>query len=213
MFNLGFVSKIYSFWGKVPLIYNLSNLFTYLGKEKFLRWRLIAQLRLEPGSSVLDLACGNGSNFEILEAFIRKRGQLYGFDYSIDMLQAAIKRIYKNSWNNINLKQGDAANLPYADGSFDAILSTLGISAIPNFKVALKHSYRVLRKGGTMGILDAKLFERTWRFLNPAIKIIYSIGASWDYTKDIFGEFKNIFKDVKMETYNGGTIYILIGRK
>lgn len=213
MLDLKFVSKVYSFWGRFPAIYNLSNLITYLGKEKYLRWRTISKLSLSRGSVALDLACGNGSNFGIIETYIGSKGKLYGFDYSIEMLQSAFMRAQGNSWRNIKLKQGDAANLPYEDNYFDAIVSSLGISAIPNFKAALEHGYRVLRKGGRMGILDAKLFEGTLRVLNPAIKIIYSIGASWDYTKDIIGKFKNLFKNVQLEKYNNGTMYVLTGEK
>lgn len=213
MFNLGLVSKIYWFWGKNATIYNLSNLLTYLGKEKFLRERLISQLNLKATATVLDLACGNGPNFEFVEKYIGKRGHLYGFDYSYQMLYSAKKRAEQHSWENIYLKQGDAAELPYNDGSFDAILSTLGISAIPEFKAALDQSYRVLREGGKMGILDAQLFEGKWRIFNLPIKIIYSIGAAWDYTKNIIGEFKNRFKNVHLEKYNAGTMYILIGQK
>ncbi len=213
MFNLGYVSKIYGLWGRIPLIYNLSNLITYLGKEKFLRWRLISQLKLKPSSTILDIACGNGSNFEILKKYLYKEGQIHGFDYSMDMLQAAKRRIQDQSWKNIHLRRGDAANLPYKDSYFDVAISTLGISAIPNFKGALIQAHRVLQEGGIMGILDAKLFEGTLRILNPAIKIIYSVGASWDYTKDIIGEFKRLFKKVQIEKYNGGTMYILIGKK
>ena len=64
-----------------------------------------------------------------------------------------------------------------------------------------------------MGILDAQLFEGKWRIFNLPIKIIYSIGAAWDYTKNIIGEFKTRFKNVQLEKYNGGTMYILIGQK
>jgi len=213
MFNLGYVSKIYGLWGKIPVIYNLSNLFTYLGKEKFLRERLIVQLNLKHDSSVLDVACGNGSNFVILRKYLDKLGKIYGLDYSIDMLHAAKKRSNHNLWENIDLKQGDAADLPYENNSFDAALSTLGISAIPDFKSALKQVYRVLRKGGIMGILDAKLFEGNWRVFNPLIKLIYSIGASWDFTKDIIGEFSKLFREIQFEEYNGGTIYIITGKK
>lgn len=213
MLDLKFVSKVYGFWGRFPTIYNLSNLITYIGKEKYLRWRTISKLNLLKGSVVLDLACGNGSNFKILETYIGKKGWLSGFDFSVDMLQSAHKRIESNKWRNVRLKQGDAANLPYEDAYFDGIVSSLGVSAIPDFKAALEHGYRVLRKGGRMAILDAKLFEGPWRVLNPAIKIIYSIGASWDYTKDIVGEFNKLFMNVQLEKYNAGTLYVLTGEK
>lgn len=213
MLDLKFVSKVYNFWGRVPLIYNLSNLFTYLGKEHYLRWRTISKLNLNRESLVLDLACGNGCNFEYIKKYIGTKGSIHGFDYSLEMLQSAFKRILKNKWKNIILKKGDAAKLPYNNNYFDATISSLGISAIPDFKSALKQSYRVLREGGIMGILDAKLFEGKWRIFNPTIKLIYSIGASWDYTKDIIGEFKKLFNNVQLEKYNGGTMYILTGQK
>ncbi len=176
--SLKFVRTVYGFWGKIPIVYNLSNLITYLGKEKFLRERAVSLLRITEGDKILEVACGNGSNFPQILTRIGNNGNIVGFDYSADMLQAARDRIEKNDWKRISLKQGDAAKMPFEDNSFDGIISTLGISAIPDFKSALNNCLKILKKGKYLVILDAKPFEGKWQIFNPFIKVLYSIGAS-----------------------------------
>ena len=53
------------------------------------RREAVAQLRLEPGNTVLDIACGTGLNFPFIEAGIGPEGLLIGLDYSTGMLAKA----------------------------------------------------------------------------------------------------------------------------
>ncbi len=203
---------IYSFWGKRPFFYKLACVITFLGREKLLRKKAAGNLQLKEGDKVLDLACGTGLNFEYLQEYVGPKGRIIGFDYSKDMLSAARKRAEENNWKNVKLVQGDAAKLAL-DYKVDGVISTLGISAIPNHKEALKRAVNALKKGGRIVILDAKPFGGILAALNPLVKLIYMRFANWDYRKDIISDLKKIVGKVNIMEYNLGTIYILTGIK
>ena len=68
-------------------------------------------------------------------------------DYSSDMLQKAKARL--GECGHISFAQGDVGRLPFADESFDIVMSMNGFHAFPDKKKAFKETNRVLKKGGT----------------------------------------------------------------
>ena len=70
-------------------------------------------------------------------------------DYSPDMMKTAQKRAESLGIRNICFRQGDVGALPFADGSFDIVLSLNGSHALPDKEAAYRETYRVLKKGGT----------------------------------------------------------------
>ncbi len=70
-------------------------------------------------------------------------------DYSPDMMKTAEKRADTLGIRNISFRQGDVGALPFADESFDIVLSLNGFHAFPNKEAAYRETFRVLKKGGT----------------------------------------------------------------
>ena len=70
-------------------------------------------------------------------------------DYSPDMMKTAEKRAESLSIRNIRFRQGDVGALPFADESFDIVLSLNGFHAFPDKEAAYRETFRVLKKGGT----------------------------------------------------------------
>ena len=70
-------------------------------------------------------------------------------DYSADMMRAAQKRAEALGIKNICFRQGDVGALPFADESFDIVLSLNGFHAFPDKEAAYRETYRVLKKDGT----------------------------------------------------------------
>ena len=70
-------------------------------------------------------------------------------DYSTDMMGVARKRAETAGIRNVTFQQGDVGALPFADESFDIVLSLNGFHAFPDKEAAYRETYRVLRKGGT----------------------------------------------------------------
>ena len=70
-------------------------------------------------------------------------------DYSPDMMGQAQEKASHLNLNNITFQQGDVGSLPYADGTFDIVLSLNGFHAFPDKDAAYREVFRVLRSGGT----------------------------------------------------------------
>jgi ubiquinone/menaquinone biosynthesis C-methylase UbiE len=96
---------------------------------------------LGPGDGLcLDLGCGSGHYFDVIAATGRT---VIGLDYSADQLRVARSRSHRVLW-------GDAAALPFADGTFSTV-TTLWISTdVDNFSAVLTEAARVLRPGGVL---------------------------------------------------------------
>ncbi len=70
-------------------------------------------------------------------------------DYSPDMMKTAQQRAEALDIRNICFRQGDVGALPFADESFDIVLSLNGFHAFPDKEAAYRETYRVLKPGGT----------------------------------------------------------------
>ena len=208
MNTLAKVKKVYSFWGRFPLFYVWQDYFTFMGRPKFVRGQAVKRLNLRSGDKALEVACGSGRNFSFIMGAIGQGGRLVGFDYSQEMLDAAQKLRQKKNWDNIKLIQGDAAELNIGEGNFDAVISVLGISAIPDWEKALQRCYDVLKSGGILVVCDARLFDGFFSFLNPLVKLIYSRFAAWDPSKNIPEKVKAVFGNLEIENLNFGTFFI-----
>lgn len=97
---------------------------------------------------VLEVAIGTGRNLSNYPDGVR----LVGVDLSPAMLEIARNRV-RGLGVNVALVEGDAQRLPFADGCFDTVVCVLGLSSIPDDRVALGEMHRVLRGGGRLILL------------------------------------------------------------
>ena len=77
------------------------------------------------------------------------RAAITCLDYSPDMMAAAQEKAKRLGIANVAFTQGDVGALPFADESFDAVLSLNGFHAFPDKEAAYRETFRVLKKGGT----------------------------------------------------------------
>jgi len=124
---------------------------------------LLDAARVAAGMRVLDLACGPG----VVAAAAAKRGAIpMGFDFSSAMLALA-----RAAHPGIRFEEGDAEELSFADGSFDAVVANFGIHHVSDPVQALSEARRVLRPGGHVAFTAwATRAENTaWKLLFDAI--------------------------------------------
>ena len=121
-------------------------------------------LGLRPGDSVIDIACGTGLNFPLIEEVIGPAGRIVGVDLTDAMLARAQDRIATNGWSNVSLVQTDAADFVFPS-KVDAILSTYALSQVPECAEVVAHGAAVLPAGGRWVVLDLKLPDTTPRWL------------------------------------------------
>jgi demethylmenaquinone methyltransferase/2-methoxy-6-polyprenyl-1,4-benzoquinol methylase len=151
-FNLNSIERTYQNWSKV---YDWLTPFYLLGNERRLRNETICNLRLQPGQSVLDIACGTGRNFPLILEKIGSSGKLVGVDYTGAMLAQAQGMVKRKGWKNVELIRADAACIDL-NQKFDAALSTLAIGVIPDYRKALNRMVEHVNPGGRLAIGDAK---------------------------------------------------------
>jgi ubiquinone/menaquinone biosynthesis C-methylase UbiE len=120
------------------------------------RIQAVRALRLHPGDTVVDMACGTGLNFPLLEKVIGPGGRIVGVDLTDAMLARAQDRVEANGWSNVSLVQADAAGFDFAAG-VNAILSTYAMTQVPECAEVIAHGARALAGGGRWVVLDLKI--------------------------------------------------------
>lgn len=115
------------------------------GAEEF-----INRLAPAPGVSLLDVACGTG-NLAIPAA--RLGAHVTGVDIATNLLEQA--RVRAESENlDVRFDEGDAENLPYADESFDEVVSMFGAMFAPRPELVAAELVRVCRRGGRIAMAN-----------------------------------------------------------
>ncbi len=120
--------------------------------------RLLAvqALGLRAGDTVVDIACGTGLNFALIEEAIGPDGRIVGVDLTDAMLAQAQDRIETNGWRNVSLVQADAVAFEFPT-EVDAILSTYALSQVPECAQVIAHGAAALSAGGRWAVLDLKV--------------------------------------------------------
>jgi demethylmenaquinone methyltransferase/2-methoxy-6-polyprenyl-1,4-benzoquinol methylase len=129
------------------------------------RRRAVRALRLRPGATVVDLACGTGQNFPLIERAIGPDGRIIGVDLTDAMLAQAQRRIEHDGWRNVSLVQADAADYAYP-AEINAILSTYALSHVPECGAVIVRGAEALAPGGRLVVLDLKAPDNAPRFLS-----------------------------------------------
>ena len=112
--------------------------------------RLCEAVDMRAGSSVLDVAAGNGN---ATLAAARRFARVTSTDYVGALLERGKERAAAERLP-VNFQEADAEALPFADGSFDVALSTFGVIFTPNQEKTAAELSRVVRKGGKIGLAN-----------------------------------------------------------
>jgi ubiquinone/menaquinone biosynthesis C-methylase UbiE len=124
------------------------------------RLRAVRALGLRAGDTVVDIACGTGLNFPLIEEAIGPRGRIVGVDLTDAMLARAWNRVEANGWSNVSLVQADAADFDFPS-EVDAILSTYALTQVPECGQVIAHGATALSGGGRWVVLDLKIPDST----------------------------------------------------
>jgi ubiquinone/menaquinone biosynthesis C-methylase UbiE len=109
---------------------------------------LCEALDLRAGSRVLDVAAGNGN---ATLAAARRFCEVTSTDYVPGLLEAAWRRAEAERLI-VDFREADAEELPFADATFDVVLSTFGVMFTPDQERAASELLRVCRPGGRIGL-------------------------------------------------------------
>lgn len=107
----------------------------------------IAASGLQPGATILDVACGPGT---LALMVAREAREVHGIDFSEPMLDIFRHNTAQAGLKNITIRQGDAQALPYPDETFDAVFSMFGLMFFPDRSKGFAEIYRTLKPGGAI---------------------------------------------------------------
>jgi arsenite methyltransferase len=110
--------------------------------------------RIGQGESVLDIGCGAGVDTIIAAIMVGPRGKASGMDFVPEMVQRAKQNLQMTGLRNVSFEQGSGESLPFADESFDCVISNGAFNLIPDKAKALREAYRVLKPAGKFLIAD-----------------------------------------------------------
>ncbi|MFN3477121.1 MAG: class I SAM-dependent methyltransferase [Candidatus Methylomirabilales bacterium] len=114
------------------------------------RVKAVELLEIKPGNLILEVGIGTGLNLPLYPSHCR----LIGIDISEEMLERAKERVEELNLRHITLTLMDASCLGFPDSTFDHVLATYTISAVPDPVRTLLEMKRVCREGGYIVILN-----------------------------------------------------------
>lgn len=130
----------------------------------------IERTQIKPGSRVLDVACGTGN---VTLPAARTGAVVTGVDIAANLLEQARKRAASENLS-VRFDEGDAEDLPYADGEFDFVVTMFGAMFAPRPERAAAELIRVCRPGGLIAMGNwtpqgfvGKTFQTTAKMVPP----------------------------------------------
>ncbi|XP_023545819.1 2-phytyl-1,4-beta-naphthoquinone methyltransferase, chloroplastic isoform X1 [Cucurbita pepo subsp. pepo] len=181
-----------------PVYDNLNDLLS-LGQHRIWKRMAVSWSGAKAGDCVLDICCGSGDLAFLLSQKVGSNGKVTGLDFSRQQLSIASSRqtsLSRPCYKNIEWVEGDALNLPFSDGSVDAITMGYGLRNVLDKRKALEEMLRVLKEGlllvvfpgSKLSILDFnKATQPTtaaiqeWMINNIVVPMASGYGLAEDY--------------------------------
>lgn len=114
-------------------------------------------LDIQAGEHVLEIGYGTGNTMVHLAEAVGDSGTVAGIDVSTGMQQVASKKLTAKGFaDRVELRVGDARELPYDDNSFDAVFASFTLELFPlnDIPAVLAEVARVLKSGGRLGVVS-----------------------------------------------------------
>ena len=181
-----------------------------------LRKLAVDRLELRPGETVLDVGCGTGRSFELLEPYVGPEGRIIGVDLSPEMLEVARRKAETNGWANIQLMEGNAEQLKVSE-PVDAVFSFF-VPQMMHSTGGVRLAIEVLKPGGRFVACGAKRAEgvrgfpanlrfmaqyRTWQFMTLG----QSLNRLWR-SEQPYVKLQAMADNFERRDYMSGTAYI-----
>ena len=150
----GKAEAVESMFDAVAPRYDLLNRVLSAGIDRYWRSRAVRMLSDEQPRRVLDVATGTADLAIKIERTLHPR-ETIGIDLSTEMLDRGRAKIEQKGLSpRISLRKADAADLPFADASFDAAFVAFGVRNFEDLDAGLGDIRRVLRPGGALVVLE-----------------------------------------------------------
>jgi ubiquinone/menaquinone biosynthesis C-methylase UbiE len=178
------------------------------------REQAIKSLHLKAGDTVVDIGCGTGANFPMLQERVGQNGKIIGLDFTDAMLAKARERVEKRQWRNVELVQSDAASYQFPD-KVDGVISTFAIIYVPEFDDVIRNGSRSLVAGGRLVVLDFKLPNGWISRLAPfAVVDTQPWGLSMEMaSRHPWESIGRHLKHMRLTERYGGFVFVAVGEQ
>jgi SAM-dependent methyltransferase len=161
---------------------------------------LVQAAGTKQGVRLLDIACGTGI---AARAAAEAGARVSGLDFSAAMLATA-RRLHRR----VEFQAGDAEALPFADVSFDAVISNFGVHHVEHPERAIAEARRVLKAGGTFAftVWAASEENTAWRIVFDAVKACGRLDVPMPAGNDSQATRENFAKLIVAAGFDVGTL-------
>jgi ubiquinone/menaquinone biosynthesis C-methylase UbiE len=190
-----------------------ANAYYVLGfRECAYRRRAVRALRAQPGATIVELGCGTGLNFELIERVIGPEGRLIGVDMTDAMLAQARRRVEAHRWRNVSLVECDIARYEFPAGTA-GVISTFALTLVAEYDAVIARAAAALPAGGRLVVLDFK--EPEWApqwLVTSAAWLTRPFGVTADLARRRPWEaMARLLSDFTRKDVYGGFAYVASG--
>lgn len=226
--------KVNSLFDRVAPEYDSMNNWISMGLQKNWRRETMKRLDIKTNSKLLDVCCGTGAWTADIASELGESGHVTGLDFSKEMLRLAEGKMLNTKQKaKIDLVQGDAMELPFADNSFDGATIGFGLRNVPDASQVLSEMTRVVRPGGFVACLETSqpqnvVVKSVWNVFFKLVPVIAKVRgnnyADYDYLQKTTKEFvsanrlKEMFEEtglrkVTYQQFSLGAVVLHVGYK
>jgi len=148
-----------SVFDSVASNYDLMNDVMSLGTHRLWKNYTIASSNVSKGDKVLDIAGGTGDLAIKFRKKIGDSGKVILSDINGSMLEEGRKNLINHGVIDVDFIQANAESLPFEDNTFDCVSIAFGLRNVTHKNIALKQMHRVLKKGGSLLVLEFSKVE------------------------------------------------------
>jgi len=208
--------EIRDIYQKRAWIYELAVHACYLLGFRIRRYRRLAvkALALRTGDTVVEIGCGTGMNFPLLQAKVGPRGRIIGVDISEAMLKRAENRVNDAGWKNVELVLSSAADYSFPDG-VDGIIATGVLTYEPDYDKVIERGAQAIARGGRWVVFDYKMPSGWIRHLVPLfVRIFRGFGISMALVERTPAcSIKQHLRNAKIDEFYFGLLFIASGER
>ncbi len=185
------------------------RLFGFLGVRHAFRAKAVDRLGLRRGDHVVELGCGTGLNFPLIQQRIGAEGRLIGVDFAPAMLERAKRRVLRAGWENVELVDQDISAYEFPK-KVNGVLATGVLGYLEEPDSVISRALDALAPGGRFVILDGKDPGRlpSWLF-RLIVLLARRFGANRRYFDNSTWEsVRRHFDSGTFEQMCGGLIFL-----